>query len=213
MKRICSAIVLAVITLAMFGCGDTSSPQPNFVTRIISDPTFDGDITKPVTGPFLIAQGNTQSLFAGIDPVTGDESRTFLDFPLTGAGGVPGNAVIVSATLDIFIDSFQASESTIPMRIELVSFPPLLQPVDYDSSPLVTAAIRFPVFRSDSGSNRHVAVNVTSLMKEAQRLGLADFQVRILEDFGPVSPGLIKINDTTGPNRGVLAPLLEVTYF
>jgi hypothetical protein len=50
-------------------------------------------------------------------------------------------------------------------------------------------------------------------MAEAQRLGLPDFQIRILEDLGPVSPGLIEINDTTGANRGLLAPLLQVEYF
>ena len=96
------------------------------------------------------------------------------------------------------------------MRIELVSFPPLLQPADYDSVPLVAAPIRFQVFQSDAGSGIPVRVDVTPLM---QRLALANFQVRILEDFGPVTPGLIEINDTTGPNRGALAPLLEVTYF
>ncbi len=210
MKRTFLAIILAVITLAMFGCGDGSSPPPTFVTQIVSDQNFNGDITKPVTGPFLIVQGNTQSLFAGIDPVSQAESRAFLDFPLTGAGGVPGNAVIVSATLDLFISSFQSTVSTIPMRIELVSFTSILLAADYDSLPLTTAIIRFPVFPSDAG--KHVPVDVTSLMVEAQRLGLLNFQVRILEDFGPVTPGLIEINDTTGPNRGVLAPLLEVIY-
>jgi hypothetical protein len=50
-------------------------------------------------------------------------------------------------------------------------------------------------------------------MVEAQRLGLSSFQLRTLEDLGFVSPGLIEINDTTGLNRGVLAPLLQVSYF
>ena len=59
----------------------------------------------------------------------------------------------------------------------------------------------------------HVNVDVTPLMVEAQRLGLSNFQVRIMEDLGPVSPGLIEINDTTGANRATLAPLLSVTYF
>jgi len=57
-----------------------------------------------------------------------------------------------------------------------------------------------------------VAVDVTSLMVEAQRLGLLNFQVRILLDFGAFSSGLIEINDTTGANRQILAPLLEVTF-
>jgi hypothetical protein len=46
-------------------------------------------------------------------------------------------------------------------------------------------------------------------MVEAQRRGLADFQIRILEDDGFVFPGLIEIDDTT-INR---APLLTVSYF
>jgi hypothetical protein len=58
-----------------------------------------------------------------------------------------------------------------------------------------------------------VSVNVTSLMTEAQRLGLANFQIRILEDLVFLSPGLVEINDSTGANRGTLAPLLRVDYF
>jgi hypothetical protein len=50
-------------------------------------------------------------------------------------------------------------------------------------------------------------------MVEAQRQKLLDFQLRILEDLGIVTPGLIEINDTTGVNRAALAPVLEVTYF
>ncbi len=50
-------------------------------------------------------------------------------------------------------------------------------------------------------------------MIEAQRLGLLDFQVRIMEDLGPAIPILLEINDTTGVNRGSLGPLLTVTYF
>lgn len=209
MKRILFAIVLAAVTLTMSGCGDHSSPPPTFVTQIVSNQGFDGDITKFPPGNFTIVQG-PQSLFAGINPTSQAESRTFLDFPLTGAGGVPGSAAIVSTTLDLFINSFQSTVSTIPMRIELVSFASVLLTVNYDSAPLTATVVTFPVLQSDSG--RHVAVDVTRLMVEAQRLGLLNFQVRILEDFGPVTPGLIEINDTSGSNRGTLAPLLEVTY-
>ena len=209
MKRILFAIVLATVTLTLYGCGDHSSPPPTFVTQIVSNQSFDGDITKSPPGTFTIVSG-PQSLFAGIDPTSQAESRTFLDFPLTGAGGVPGSAVIVSATLDLFINSFRSTVSTIPMRIELVSFGSVLLAADYDSSPLTATVVTFPVLQSDSG--RHVAVDVTSLMVAAQRLGLLNFQVRILEEFGPITPGLVEINDTTGANRGALAPLLEVTY-
>lgn len=206
-NRFLAALLLGMI-LVLAGCGD-SSPPPTFVAQILSDPVLDGDITKSPGGSFSFAQGNTQFLLAGIDPVNG-ESRAFLDFPLNVQNGVPGNAAIALATLDVFINRFQSSVNTIPMRVELVSFGSLLLTADYDSTPLATA-VTFPVFSSDVGL--HVAVDVTPLMVEAQRLRLLNFQVRILEDFGPVTPGLIEINDTTGPNSGILAPLLEVTYF
>ena len=54
-----------------------------------------------------------------------------------------------------------------------------------------------------------VTIDVTSLMIEAQRRNLPNFQIRILEDLGIVRPGLIKIDNTTAAT----APLLEVTYF
>lgn len=71
------------------------------------------------------------------------------------------------------------------------------------------------IFRSifQGDFNKHVFLDVTPLMQEAQRLGLQNFQIRILEDLGTVSPGQIEINDTTGANRSILAPLLEVTYY
>ncbi len=60
----------------------------------------------------------------------------------------------------------------------------------------------------------YVPIDVTSLMREAQRRGLSDFQeVRILEDLGPAVPVLMVIDDSTGSNRRSFAPLLTVTYF
>ena len=214
MNRKLFAAVTMSIMLALSGCGGgSSSPPPLFETQILSDPAFDGDIQFDPPDIFTVTQGNIPSVFAGIDPVTGSEFRAFLDFPLTGAGGVPGNAIIDSATLDIFIDSvsIQPGGSSIPILIELVSFsPPALQASDYDRTilpTLVATTIIPPINQSDVG--RHVAVDVTSLMVEAQRRGLANFQIRILEDFGFVFPGLVEIDDST-INR---APLLTVTYF
>lgn len=217
MKRIVVALVLTILTLTMPGCGGSSSPPPNIVTQIFSDPAFDGDISKdPVTGLVTITQGmgpSVQSVFAGVNPASGVEYRAFLDFPLTGAGGVPGNAVIVSATLDLFITS--KTSGTIPILIDLVSFqPPTLVGTDYDRAillPLASVTISPPITSADVGT--HVAVDVTQLMKEAQRLGHTDFQVRILEDLNAVNLGRIEISDPTGANSGAQAPLLEVTYF
>ena len=64
---------------------------------------------------------------------------------------------------------------------------------------------------SDIG--KYVPIDVTGLMVEAQRRGLQDFQVRILEDLGPPTPGLFAIDDATGSKRSATAPLLTVTYF
>src|SRR5512137_1716645 len=100
MKRaiLAGAAVLLVVALTACGGGDGNSRPRTIVTQILSDSAFDGDIERdPVTGAFTVTQGNTQSVFAGVDPVTGREFRAFLDFPLTGADGVPGDAAIVSA--------------------------------------------------------------------------------------------------------------------
>jgi hypothetical protein len=218
-RTLLAAITLIFTTLPLAGCGggDGRSSPPVIVTQILSDPVYDGDIAKdPASGNYTVTQGNTQSVLAGIDPTTSTEYRTFLDFPLTGAGGVPGDAVIVSATIDIVINSINPypSTETIPIRIDLVSFqPPTLIGTDFDRTlqpALVTRTISPPISQSDFGN--HVAINVTNLMNEAQRLGLPDLQVRILEDLGAVSPGFIEINDTTGPSRDALAPLLQVSY-
>jgi hypothetical protein len=223
MKRTFLATVMMLIGLTLTGCGGDgsvhhNSDPPITITQILSDPAFDGDILRNfLTNDFTVTQSNTQSVFAGIDPTTGDEYRAFLDFPLAGAGGVPGNAVIVSAFLDIVINSItpQPLSGTIPIRIDLVYFqPPALVGTDFDRTlqpALMTTTIEPPISQTDFGN--HVTVDVTSLMREAQRFGLANFQVRILEDLGTVSPGIIEIDDTTGPNRVFLAPLLQVEYF
>ncbi len=219
MKRtfLSAAILFTLLLLAGCGDGHHHDHPPQIVTDILSDPLFDGDIEQTAPNVFTVAQGNTQSVFAGINPTTGAEFRAFLDFPLTGTGGVPGNAVIVSAVLDVVITSILPNPlvGTIPIRIDLVNFqPPTLIATDFDRTlqpALLSVTIIPPISQSDFGN--HVAVDVTPLMEEVQRLGLPDFQLRILEDPGAPSAGLIEINDTTGANRNLLAPLLQVTYF
>jgi len=210
MKRSLLAVLMILALVAMGGCGSGSSNPPIFFSDILSSPALDGDIEQNPANVFTISQGNTQSVFAGIDPVTGGESRAFLQFSLAS---IPGNAIISSATLNIFINSIQPLTGTIPMRIDLVSLQrTTLFAGDYDRIIQPALAFRtFPIFQSDLG--KHVSIDVTTLMQEAQRLNLAFFQVRILEDLGIVTPGLIEINDTTGVNRSTLAPLLQVDYF
>ena len=220
MKRTFFAAVMVFSILSLTGCGHDHNNSTQIIsTSILSDPAFDGDIAVDTVGTTTITQGNTQSVFAGIDPATNVEYRAFLDFPLTGPGGVPGNAIIDSAFLDIVITNafFLSPGDTIPIRIELVSFqPPTLVGTDFDRTlqpSLAFTTIVPPISSADIGN--HVSIDVTKLMAEAQRLGLVDFQIRILEDLVAAPPGLIEINDTTTTtvNREALAPLLQVNYF
>ena len=211
-----AAIVGVLLCLGGCGGGDDNGP-PQFVTQILSDPAFDGDIELAADGSYVVTQGmspTVQSVFAGIDPVAGTEFRAFLDFPLTGSGGVPGDAFIDSAFLEIFVDDLMPSNGSMPLRVELVSFqPPNLIGTDFDRSaqpPLAAVSVPGDVTSADVG--HFIPVDVTSLMIRAQQLGLVDFQVRIMEDLGPAIFTLTIIDDTTGSNRPAQAPLLTVTY-
>lgn len=220
MRRFVFALFICGL-LALGGCGDddNNSPPP-LVARILSDATVDGDIVRDsVTGTFLVTQGNDTlgSVFVGFDPADGDEFRAFLDFPLGGSGGVPLNAIIAWATLDIVINSILPNPliGTIPIRIDLVPFPLTLTERFFDRTlepALATMTIAPPISQADFG--QRVVIDVTDLMVEAQFLGLPDFQLRILRDPGSPAPGLIEINDTTDiTNRPLLAPFLEVGFF
>lgn len=221
MKKLMAAVLSVFIILALSGCGSDGggNPPPLFVADIVSDPRYDGDIRyDSQTNSYTVTQGYTGSVLAGIDPInTALEYRSFLAFNLTGAGGVPGDAIIDSAWLDIYINrvATQFPLDTIPLRIDLVSFePPTLVIDDYDSSKLIalkTMIVNPPISRADAG--QHISIDVTPLMVEAQRLGLLYFQVRIMEDLGIVDPGVVEINDTTGVDRATFAPLLSVTYY
>jgi hypothetical protein len=215
------AIIFASAAISLAGCGggdSGSGPPPAITTQILSDSAFDGDIQQTSPSTFTVTQGmssSVQSVFAGIDPATLTEFRAFLNFPLGGSGGVPANAAIESAFLDIYINSLQPSTATLPILIELVAFqPPTLIETDFDRTlqpPLAYVRVAPPFTQADVGTN--VSIDVTSLMVQAQQMGLTDFQVRIMEDLGPAITGLIEIDDTTGVNRALHAPELTVTYF
>jgi hypothetical protein len=220
------AAIMVFLLIALTGCGDDGYYYddcyecwpPTYGTVILSDPAYDGDIRRdPGTGDYTVAQGYTQSVYVGIDPSSGAEFRAFLHFPLRDIDGIPPYAVIVSATIDMVINSIvpRPLVGTIPIRIDLVFFqPPTLVGTDFDrtSQPaLATITLSPPISQADLG---HIVVDVTPLLIEAQRLGLANFQIRILrEEILPVSPGRIEINDTTGVDRMALAPLLQATYY
>jgi len=207
-NRLLAAILFMGIALAGCGSGEVVvSPAPIFVAQTLSDATLDGDI-EVGGGATIITQGITQSVFVGIDPVTFTETRAFLDFPLAS---VPGNAIIDSATLDFVVDSLQPSSASVPILVDLVSFPQPLLALDYSRGFLATTTIIPPIAFADVGN--HVRVNVTTLMQEAQRQGLGRFQVRLLKGSGGTATGLVEINDTNGPTRPSRAPQLTVTYF
>lgn len=220
LKSFTLALTCLVITLT--GCNNGSGgdigPPILVTTQILSDPGFDGDIEQTSPSSFTITQGmspTVQSVFAGIDPVARTEFRTFLNFPLTGSGGVPGNAIIDSAFLDVYVNSLQPNVGDIPILIDLVSFqPPTLIDTDFDRSirpALASVVVSPPLSQADVGTN--VSIDVTSLMIAAQNMGLLDFQVRIMQDVGPGIPILLEISDTTGADRDTFAPLLTVNYF
>jgi hypothetical protein len=210
MKKMLFAAVVAMSTLLVLsGCGGShSSPPPSTVTQITSDVEVDGDIELAPPNFFTITQAtldNTQSVQLGRDPLTGFETRAFLDFPLTGSGGVPGSARIDSATLNVFLNP-PIGFSTVTFRIELirlVSTAPIqqLDPLDFDQAPLASTTSTRPV-----AANGQVSLDVTDLMDEAQFRQLANFQVRISKD----SVGIVEIDDPITPVAR--APFLEVIY-
>jgi hypothetical protein len=212
------AAACSVLVLAGCGGGGDRIDQPDIIqTQILSDSGFDGDIEQTGPDSAIVTQGmtpNVQNVLAGIDPVSGDEFRAFLHFPLGGPGGVPANAHIDSAFLEVFIDDLDPTGAVVPVRVELVSFQQPMVPTDFDRTaqpPLAFVTLSPRLGPSDVG--KYVPIDVTPLMVEAQRRGLADFQVRIMEDLGPPINGLFAIDDTTGSNRGKTAPLLTVNYF
>jgi hypothetical protein len=213
--------VVAAALLGLSACGgggggDIAPPQ-QFTTQILSDPVNDGDIEQTSPGAYVVTQGmspTVQSTFVGIDPNAGTEFRTFLDFPLSGAGGVPGDAIIDTAFLEFYVNDIEPPNGTVPIRVDLVSFqPPDLIGTDFDRNiqpALASALVQGDVNSADVGN--FVSVDVTPLMIRAQQLGLVDFQVRILEDLGPAVLTLVEINDSTAADRHSRGPLLTVTF-
>jgi hypothetical protein len=211
MKKFLRLCVIAGAILAIAACsgGGSGDSRIIFVAHIFSDQPADGDIAfDPVRQTFTITN-RPDTLFFGIDDraINRPEYRAFLDFPLDGSTGgdvVPANAVIVSATLEVFVN--EASFAiTIPTFLDLVSYPfNGLRSQDFNSPPLVFQRLNF--FRSDQG--KFIAIDVTPLMREAQRLRLTDFQVRFLLERAVSDIGFVGIEDRIT----ITAPRLTVEY-
>jgi hypothetical protein len=215
-----AAICVVCALCCLAGCGSSSTTgvvtQP-IVTHILSNPSFDGDIEQTSPFSYTVTQGmsvSVQSVLAGIDPTSLTEFRAFLNFPLGGSTGVPLNAIIDSAFLEVLIDNVLPGNGSVPIRVELVAFqPPTLIGTDFDRTalpPLGAVLISGNVTVADIG--QFVPVDVTSLMIRAQQRGVVDFQVRIMEDLGPANFTLIVIDDPITFDRPQRAPLLTVTY-
>jgi hypothetical protein len=207
MRKIWILGLVGVLALVLAGCGGGSSGPDLFVFEQLSDQPVDGDIGFTAPGTFSISQADaTRNVLYGIDS-GGTEFRAFLDFPLdgsTGGGVVPLSAVIVSADIEVFVNN--VSSSSVPTLLDLVPFPVTgLTSVDFDSAPLLTRP-SFNLLRSDI--NNPVRIDVTSLMREAQRRGLRDLQLRFLLDFVPGASGLVEFDDGLAGR----APLLTVEY-
>ena len=211
--------VVGALTLFLAGCGSDTNAPPIVAVEILSDQPSDGDIAfDPVTGLYGVSQG-PPTLFFGIDLLNPNtpEYRAFLDFPLDGSTGFPAiplNARITYAEVKVSIVSVEFGR-TIPTLMDLVSYPIKgLTSADYNSDPLTYpdgsfAFRRFDFFTTDVGND--VAIDVTSLMQEVQRRGLADFQVRFLLDFVQNPIGFVTIDDQ--PTVAITAPRLLVEYY
>jgi hypothetical protein len=220
-------VAIVATLLGLSGCGGGGDgggyggtgggPPQQVLTHIFSDPRFDGDIEQLGPGTYTVTQGmspSVQTLFAGFDPNAGSEFRAFLNFPLTGPNGVPGDAIIDSAFLEFLVDDLEPPNGSLPVRVELVSFqPPNLIGTDFDRN--IQPALGATLVSGDVNNldlGQFVSVDVTPLMVQAQRLGLVDFQVRVMQDLGPPIYTLMQIDDSTASDRAQRAPVLTVTY-
>lgn len=213
MKKLLMIFVIMFFTISIAACGGghDSPPRAIFVSQILSDQVADGDIAfDPVQQTFTISNG-PGTLFFGIDDLDPNlpEYRAFLDFPLDGSTGqdiVPADAVIVSAKLELFLNEVSFA-TVVPTLLDLAPYPVTgLMQQDFDSPPVAFRQVDF--FSSDQG--KHVTIDVTQLMREAQRLGLSEFQVRFLIDSSVSDIGFVGIEDL--PNVTITAPLLTVEY-
>jgi hypothetical protein len=213
MKKLLSMSVIAAVMLSMAACGGggDGGSRTIFVAQIYSDQLADGDIAfDSVLQTFTVTNG-PETLYFGIDDLDPNipEYSAFLDFPLDGSTGedvIPADAIIVSATLKLFLNEVSFA-TVVPTLLDLVSYPiSQLRPQDFNSPPLKFLRLNF--FGSDQGN--FVSIDVTSLMREAQRLGLSDFQVRFLIDLSVSDIGFVGIEDR--PSIAFTAPSLTVKY-
>jgi len=206
MRKIGILGLVGVLALVLAGCGGGDGHR-TVVIQSVSDRPVDGDIGFTAPGTFSISQADaTGNVLYGLDS-GGTEFRAFLDFPLDGSTGgvVPLDAVIVSADIEVLVNNVSFA-SSVPTLLDLVPFPITgLTSADFDSTPLLTRSL----FNIDTlDINNFVRIDVTSLMVEAQRLGMSNLQLRFLLDPIAVS-GLVELDDSSVVGN---APLLTVEF-
>jgi len=188
-----AAAAAALLSLsACGGGGGDNGPPQQFTTQILSDPVYDGDIEQTAPDTYVVTQGmssSVQSTFAGIDPVAGTEFRTFLDFPLSGTGGVPGDAIIDTAFLEFYVNGLEPPNGSVPIRVDLVSFqPPNLIGTDFDRNnqpALASALVQGDVNNADIGN----FVSVDARRSPGRAEGVADAILEhgiVVRPFGDV---------------------------
>lgn len=207
-------LALAFVT-ALAGCGGGGGGTRTEIVQTLSDARADGDIRftapPPAGGTFSFSQASVAgNVLFGIDSASPNlpESRAFLDFPLDGSNGggvLPLGVSIVSADIEVFVRRVSFS-ATVPALLDLVPFAIPLVAADFDSPPLTPASFRTLNFFATDQDN-FVRIDVTSLMAEAQRQGLRNFQVRLLLDT-LATAGLVEIADAAAGQ----APLLTVEF-
>lgn len=211
------AIVLGmalVLAVALVGCGGGGEVAATVVAGVYSDPAVDGDVAyDPVdityTAHHASGTGGTGSVWFGIDngAVHTPEYAGFLDFPLDGSTGgdiVPSNATIVSADIEVFVTDVSYAR-TVPVLLDLVDITGSPS-ADFNSDYLAYRSLDF--FSTDK--DNYVRIDVTPLMREAQRLRRPHLQLRFLLDLS-VSSGLVEIDDRGTVNS--TRPLLTVEYY
>jgi hypothetical protein len=177
--------ILGILVLFLAGCGGGGDSRPVFSEIIDSDRTIDADITKDLVGGTVGAPnlasvfGNVQAGVTSFDglgsPLT--DSRGFLNFPLSR---IPLGATIRYASVTVFLNSVTLRDPLAPSPffldlIDTIAFPPPVVSSDYSASFAATRSFDF--LAGDQG--KFVEIEVTSLMQEAQRSGLASFEIRL----------------------------------
>ena len=211
MKRAIFPGLALVLAVTLAGCwGDEHTPT-TIVGQILSDSAADGDVAfDSASSTYTISHADTAgNVIFGTD-ASDVEYQAFLDFPLDGSNGgsvIPLSAVILAADIEVSVSSVRFA-TTVPTRLDLVTYSSTgPTSADFILSSTPPATYRTLSFLSSDQGN-FVRIDVTSLMQEAQRQGLTNFQVRFLLDFVSGASGLVTLADA----GSATAPLLTVEY-